>query len=640
MSTTINAQNALQIREKPMEVYITLQTGSSAKISNYAPQGTYKSYDSTLGNTAYSMRDIADLAGEGFPLDGSHRLYDPNEGADATNGKLGLRGNAGANVSVEITASATLTAVTVSTRGVGTISVSGGASYPSAGLNVIPINATTATLTFTPAAANGRAEVDYIVPGIILSATNDTLTRCTLALRGNLDVIDHSWEESEIEFEMYYPYDISSSFAYVQNEWPITYRAGYDGDLSPERKFYLSEPVEMKDNIITIKGVDASHRLDDKTMPEQWLDIQTNNAHEAIYQKFVNAIKSAGITVQRQQAWSGTTGGTWQHAILPEMTVRDFVAGTMNLTANHIRDNVSYAIQFVDAGIPTVEHGDGTNFGQIWTINKSDCGEWQETRERSIAKIVETDDERNFNEHFASPRNADMIVVYGYGSSFGNTRVKASEYKKQIKGTFIDISLDGYFNALTVKGVNTISLTPTHFVGTQKADTVITKTETILGEKWYTITGNSLIAGTYETISGGVKSFSNPDGLPGQTIEMEPFVYGAILDANGATVFNYPSLFNRSTHTISFTWKGDPRMQPLDYIRLYDDTKPTITPSIWYRITSIELNHEGGGTTANIEAREWIRPTSVPDYYVLGDDSGRHIVTDDNKDILVITEGE
>ena len=182
MSTTINAQNALQIREKPMEVYISLQTGSSAKISNYAPQGTYKSYDSTLGNTAYSMRDIADLAGEGFPLDGSHRLYDPNEGADATNGKLGLRGNAGADVSVKITASATLTAVTVSTRGVGTITV-GGETYPSTGNNVIPINATTATLVFSPDTNNGRAEVDYIVPGITLSATNDTLTRCTLALR-------------------------------------------------------------------------------------------------------------------------------------------------------------------------------------------------------------------------------------------------------------------------------------------------------------------------------------------------------------------------------------------------------------------------------------------------------------------------
>ena len=582
MSTTINAQNALQIREKPMEVYITLQTGSSAKISNYAPQGTYKSYDSTLGNTAYSMRDIADLAGEGFPLDGSHRLYDPNEGADATNGKLGLRGNAGANVSVKITASATLTAVTVSTRGVGTISVSGGASYPSAGLNVIPINATTATLTFTPAVANGRAEVDYIVPGIILSATNDTLTRCTLALRGNLDVIDHSWEESEIEFEMYYPYDISSSFAYVQNEWPITYRAGYDGDLSPERKFYLSEPVEMKDNIITIKGVDASHRLDNKTMSEQWLDIRTNNAHEAIYQKFVDAIKSAGITIQRQQAWNGTTGGTWQHAILPEMTARDFVAGTMNLTMNHVRGNTAYGIQFVDAGIPTVEHGDGTNFGQIWTINKSDCGEWQETRERSIAKFVETNEDRNYNEYISIARNGVNI---------------ATGVKGEVNQEF-EYSFDGYYYGTHVG--NSFNPSSSDYTFTIIADTpsrIFFKVKR-KGSTTFSVFSFPI------AITGGVKSFTNPDGLPGQTIEMEPFVYGAILDANGATVFNYPSLFNRSTRTGSFDWKGDPRMQPLDYLNIVNDTNDG-RGNITARVTSIELNHEGGGTTATITWREW-----------------------------------
>ena len=599
MSTTINAQNALQIREKPMEVYITLQTGSSAKISNYAPQGTYKSYDSTLGNTAYSMRDIADLAGEGFPLDGSHRLYDPNEGADATNGKLGLRGNAGANVSVKITASATLTAVTVSTRGVGTISVSGGASYPSAGLNVIPINATTATLTFTPAVTNGRAEVDYIVPGIILSATNDTLTRCTLALRGNLDVIDHSWEESEIEFEMYYPYDISSSFAYVQNEWPITYRAGYDGDLSPERKFYLSEPVEMKDNIITIKGVDASHRLDDKTMSEQWLDIYTNNAHEAIYQKFVNAIKSAGITIQRQQAWNGTTGGTWQHAILPEMTARDFVAGTMNLTMNHVRGNTAYGIQFVDAGIPTIEHGDGTNFGQIWTINKSDCGEWQETRERHIAKFVETSEEHNYNERIAIGNQKNLFTeTPNYDVVKTSNKSSVSLMKKD---ELLELSYENRIIGIYAWHLTTISSTPSG--GVFKAKNNSSWVQVGQTNDWW-VDNYKRVIGFPVSFAGGVKSFTNPDGLPGQTIEMEPFVYGAILDANGATVFNYPSLFNRSTRTGSFDWKGDPRMQPLDYLNIVNDTNDG-RGNITARVTSIELNHEGGGTTATITWREW-----------------------------------
>ena len=323
------------------------------------------------------------------------------------------------------------------------------------------------------------------------------------------------------------------------------------------------------------------------------------------------------------------------------MTVRDFVAGTMNLTANHIRDNVSYAIQFVDAGIPTIEHGDGTNFGQIWTVLKSDCGEWQETRERNIAKIVETDEERNYNESISISKEVDELG--GDTTALNIFSIDASKpgtlYKKD---QLIELSFDGFYaNVRDSHGaVATITMTPSGAVfKATKTSEWSTKKFTPWTDVHYVKNGKCIV-GTPATITGGVKSFTNPDGLPGQTIEMEPFVYGTILDANGATVFNYPSLFNRSTHTISFTWKGDPRMQPLDYIRLCDDTKPTITPSTWYRITSIELNHEGGGTTANIEAREWIRPTSVPDYYVLGDDSGNHIVTDDNKDILVITEGE
>lgn len=606
--TTINAQNALQIREKPMEVYISLQTGSSAKISNYTPQGNYKSYDSTLGDSSISMRNIADLAGEGFPLDGSYKLYDPNEATSSSNGKLGLRGNAGQDVAVTITASATLTAVTVATRGVGTITV-GGTTYPATGLNIIPINARTATLTFSPAVTNGRAEVGYIVPGITLSATNDTLTRCTLALRGNLAVIDHTWEESEIEFEMYYPYDISSSFAYVQNEWPITYRAGYDGDLSTERKFYLSEPVEMKDNIITIKGVDASHRLNDKIMPEQWLDVRKSNAHQTIYQKFIDAIKSAGITIQRQQSWSGTATGVFQHAILPEMSARDFVAGTMNLTLNHTNGSNKYGIQFVDAGIPTVEHGDGKTYGQTWTIFKSDCGDFNEQFERNIAKVQDSNDERKFYETMTPARNV----------ATGNI---ASKVTGKV-GQELEYNFDGYHYGTHVGAV----LAPT---SSDYAFSIIANTPSRVffritreGSKPFFVTAFPI------SISGGFVAYSNPNGLPGQTIEMEPFIYGSIADTNNHQVFHIPSLFARSTRTGSFVWKGDPRMQPLDYLVIVNDTndgRDTITA----RVTSIELTHEGGGTTATINWREWDMDISGT---VLADDHGAALI-DNNGDFL------
>ena len=634
--TTINAQNALQIREKPMEVYISLQTGSSAKISTYTPQGSYKSFDNTLGDSAISMREIADLAGDGFPLDGSHVLFDATETPSSSNGKLGLRGTAGQNLAVTISAAATMTAVTVSTRGTATIAV-GGTTYPATGLNVIPINAASATLTLSPTDPNGRAEIDYIVPGIILTATNDTLTRCTLALRGNLDVIDHSWEESEIEFQMYYPYDISSSFAYVQNEWPITYQAGYDGDLSPERKFYLSDAITMENNIITIRGVDASHLLSERTINERQFTTRRNSVYKDIYDYFVGNIRWSGITIVREQKWSQPLSGAVQSVIFPEMTARDLVAGIMNLTMNHTRGSNQYGMQFVDAGIPTVEHGDGTVYGNIWTIRKSDCGEWQETRERAIAIIKNSNEERKFNETF-TVSNKERILFTETPDPYYIPASEAKNITPMKRGEVLDLSYDSFY-FLASGNVNLDSITATPSRGFFKAlnDSAL-RYDRNLGA--YVLDHEKIVSGYPVAITGGVSSFSNPDGLPGQTIEMEPFTYGAILDANGETVFNYPSLFKRSTHTIGFNWKGDPRMQPLDYIRLVDDTTGTATAASWYRISNIDLVHEGGGTQASIEAREWERPLSVPDYFVLADNVGDHIITNDSKEIEVLTEGE
>lgn len=579
---TINSENAKQIRD-PMQVEISMQVGSNAKISNYAVPSTYKSYDNTLGNAEYSMRVLADLAGDGFPLDGTAKLYDPNETTSAGNGKLGYRANVGDDVVVTITATNLLTAVSIKASGISAIEYNG-TSYPAASLNIIPMNTRTATLTFRVSSSIDRVTIDYIVPDITLQIDNDNLVQCTLALRGNLSIIDHTWEESEIEIQAYYPYDISDSFKYVMNEWPISYRAGYDSDMSMVRRFYLSEPVTMVNNIITIKGVDASHKLNDKTMPEQWLDVRKSNAHQVIYQKFIDAIKSAGITIQRQQSWGGTATGAYQHAILPEMSARDFVAGTMNLTLNHTNGSNKYGIQFVDAGIPTVEHGDGKTYGQTWTINKSGCGDFSELYERNIAKVQDSNDERKFYETMTPARN---VVT-------GNV---ASKVTGEV-GQELEYNFDGYHYGTYVGA----GFAPT---SSDYAFSIIANTPsrvffriTRKGSKPFYVTAFPI------SISGGFVAYSNPNGLPGQTIEMEPFIYGSIADTNNHQVFHIPSLFARSTRTGSFVWKGDPRMQPLDYINIVNDTNDG-RGNITARVTLIELTHEGGGTTATITWREW-----------------------------------
>ena len=580
---TINSENAKQIRD-PMEIYIHLFAGGSATIGSYTAYSPYKSYDSTLGNTSWAMRSIADLAGDGFPLDGSVEWFDSSITPSANNGKLGVRGVAGSNVQIKVTASGTLTSITVASQNVGTITV-GGVSYPSTGLNVIPINATSATLQFSPSDSDERAMVDYIIPGAEFSITNDNLVSCNLSLRSDLNVNGHTWEESEIEISMYYPYDISSTFAYIQSNFPITYQAGYDSDLSEIRRFYLSEPITEENNVVTIRGVDASHLLDEKIMNEQWITTNTGNSREAIYNKFVQAIQAAGIKLVHKQNVSKANSGTTQYAILPEMSTRDFVSEVMNLTLSYRRSGTYYGIQFVDAGIPSVEFGDGKTFGNTWTINKSDCADWVESYEQNIARIQETNDERKYNESIGIARNVDGDNI-------------ASKVKGEVNQEF-EYNFDGYYH-----GANVVDDHPWG-TGTKYAFTIISDTPSRIffkvKKKGATTFG---VFAFPVTISGGVSSYSNPNNLPGITIDYDPFIYGILTDANGATVFNYPSLFNRSLRTGSFTFKGDPRQQPLDYLNIVDDTKsPTTT--ITARITSIDLSHEGGGTTAVIGWREW-----------------------------------
>ena len=587
MPTTINAQNALQIREKPMEVYITLQTGDSATISTYTSGGSIKSDDyKSLGNTSWQMRGIADLANGGFPLDGSRELY-KSLTSSATNGKLGVRGNVGQTITVAITAGASIGSVTVKSEGVATISV-GGNSYPGAGLNIIPINSSNATLTFTPTDANTRAEVEYIVPGVILTATNDNLLGCTLALRSNLKVSDHTWEESEIEFQLYYPYDISSTFAYIQNDWPITYQAGYDSDLSLERMFYLSEPIQQKDKAITIKGVDASHLLDKKNRAERWISTKAGQARRWLYNDFVNQIEAAGIAIQRKgTAPTGSNSGAQRYVVVPEKTSRDWISDVMNLTLSHKRGGNSLGIQFVDAGIPTVEFGDGTTYGNTWSINKSDCGDWEETFEQNVAEITAGEAEHLYNETYTINTNKARIVDK-------QTGIKQNQ--------IVAFSYDGYYWApklfwYTEKNGEITSS------GLTTAYNVISSTPSTYTVK-FTADNNYYIAAVpVQQTAIGTSTYSNPNDLAGITVEMEPAVYGDLADTVDP-ILNHESLFDRDLRTVSFTWKGDPRMQPLDYLSITDDT---VTPNVTttYRVSNIELTHEAGGTQAKIEARRW-----------------------------------
>lgn len=570
---TIVSENAKQIR-MAMSVEITMQTSETARLSSASPVGSYKIADTGAIYADITMRKLADLQDDGFPLNGEHALYDENLPMSTQNGKVGIRGTVGQNLVVQVTASQKVASVTIKSENVSEIIYQGN-SIPAIGLDVVYLNATSGRITFVPKDENSRVFIDYIEAGVELFITNDTLIRCGVNLRSNLSPDNPSWEASDIEIQAYYPYDISDSLAHVQDEWPIIYRAGYPGDMSPDRKFYLSEPAVMENNVLTMRGVDATPKLESYELKEGDL---VNEGDEELFKfngsdlgrHLANHIRKAGIQLTIDNTFQPPYV-TGEYYILPQMTLRDCIQGITNLTADLSN---SYRIAYIDAGRPTLRIGDF--WTAKWTIKEEDLGEVQRIIPRKIREVRNTNGTHKFDEVLTTsttdvwieqePVQKDTIVEYTFDTY------------SRLSYVFLRNSSSERYQ------FNFIEWTPSHVVFKAEMDT----------EHTY-LRNYSLLS------NGGVDRYVTSDGLPGIIIEMEPFVYGRCHNPNsGINFFSPKNLLKRNTRTTSFLCKGDPRWQPRDFltIQLLDgSTRKT-------RIASIEIEHEGGGTQARVTCQD------------------------------------
>ena len=231
-----------------------------SNISGFMLQDT-SNPQASIKTEEWPIKQITDLQGDGFPLDGSCAFYVPEPGSE--DGKIGLRTHIGGSGSLTVSASSEIPSLTIYTEGEGTITA-GSSSYEACGVNIIPVNATSVSLTFSAANATERIIVYTIIPGVSISWDQDTIVSVELDLRSDLALTNTRRAVSEIEIRGYYPYDISEAVTGISDDVPIWYTAGYRGNMSPERRFYLSEPVKMENNIVTIRGHDSSYKLTKK----------------------------------------------------------------------------------------------------------------------------------------------------------------------------------------------------------------------------------------------------------------------------------------------------------------------------------------------------------------------------------------
>lgn len=517
--------------------------------------------------------------------------------------------------------------------------------------------------------------------------TNENLISCELSLRADLQPIDPSLPESEINIEGYWPEDVSEEVLTIADDTIITYQAGYDGDMSPVRVFYLAEKIDWADQIMTIRGIDAVHFLDSScppffigshycgttgsgtsASPYKFTKQAYRNSIKPLnmlYYAFCDVIKQGGVTlVSAPPAPKSETSVSASNCngVIERQSRRDLIANIMNLC--RFEDASWYT--YVDAGRPTVKRSKPSS---SWTIYETDCGEIKRNVDKNIVRIDAKCKDLSISPCIptsggqSKPGGFPVNVKVGSGTSFEhkgfalNFNVLTSMvYFVKTRDDVPDASFTylqkywAYFLGYPTRYAFDInqklkyqydSSDSEHEYGkilldteaanwqsygtTRAADGTIDNSvagrgnsqlfgEQLSYDKWYgdgdgdtdielyggaynltettntySITGSGIIAKPSNTYwAGEINAYTSIDGT--STIKK-------VLPDEGMK-----ALMTRSNETGSFTWKGDPRMQPRDvFTFVYKDGTTELRT-----IESIDLKHEGGGTVAEIVYRKGI----------------------------------
>lgn len=412
-----------------------------------------------------------------------------------------------------------------------------------------------------------RIIINRVIGGEAFWFDNASLISCNLQLRAVETKVDNpELQMSEIDIEGYEPNDITDVIGYIGTGYPIYYTSGYPGDMAPARKFYLGEPIEFEDKTVKIKGYDATYFLDEEFGGDLIGNPSTDRGAgiNVYFDKLADIVRKAGVDLDYINTNEGYRYEDGMPIFIPKKSKRAIIAQAVNLFRWDFWSSPydPIYINYVDAGIP-----------KMWT-----------GKDTSKAKTIELT---------TRPRVLVDPVINEINMTIGEVWVSSSQTVDTIsvQGTQIGETSDPYYSFTTSSG--TVSkITPYSYRITASGSA------TISGRLIYfydpTISGTGW---TPLTVTGAGQGIS---------VTLEDFYSGAMYQNAGGTLgsgwaFQLPALLNRSNISYEFDFRGDPNLQPRDYIKVDIDGSGTLVDMT---IDNIELRHEGGGTSSTIVARK------------------------------------
>lgn len=404
-----------------------------------------------------------------------------------------------------------------------------------------------------------RIIVNRVICGELFWFDNSNLVSCNLQLRAVETKADNpELQMSEIEFEGYEPNDITDIIGYIGTGYPIYYTSGYPGDMAPMRKFYLGEPIEFEDKTVKIKGYDATYFLDD----EYGGFFGNDDAGMVTYAEAIDAMLTQSGVDHSFVPYSAYDGEDYHEGafLIDKGPKRSAIAQAVNIFRD---EDVArpFIVNYVDAGIP-----------KLWT--------GPNTKAPVILENISRP--KNIIDPILKEINVNVYTVVRAVSSAIETI--------DVSGATIYEASDPY---------------ESFTVNTGTVETIDLYTCKIEASGSVTISGRKIVKAPIHTGGAGTPymlPLTVTSGNNGVAVNLDDIFFVSILDdANDDIVILIRKLMARSNISYEFEYRGDPKLQPRDYIRADIDGSGTLVDMT---IDTIELKHEGGGTSSTIVARK------------------------------------
>ena len=366
----------------------------------------------------------------------------------------------------------------------------------------------------------------YIV-GIFLGKAwlwdNANLISVNLDLHSVNTEIGGELEVSSIEIQAYEPEDYADVIGSIPKGAPIWYSAGYDGDMSSLRSFYLSETVQWNNNTLTVRGQDSSMLLDGVEIP---IETDSNNGGGPVNNKIIDRVRTALSSIDYDEFGTAPAislaGG---HSIVyhngPARSIISEYTGIF-------RDENGLRLTYVDAGTPTLWIGSN---GDTWTIYADEITD--------LDIIVEHN------------KNELEMVIADYYTQWNNSIEEIDATAGKIYFVDLDPPAKSVYSTPTPSSEYTIN------AGLYKFTAAASTTYTVQGREYLT---ELLDANNPYTVNNSSKGETYSFGY-----DMPLF-----LDTGGDSLVKLAlaNILDRSNILYEFTYRGNPHIQPMDVLNV------------------------------------------------------------------------